>query len=135
AITNRERVGKAQDLLTAGLAPFVERELKSAHGSNWEALTQADELPGGGLHWDSASLLGTMMDHWNEVFKRIFGTAERSLVSELKHWRNEWAHQRPISSEDAERMLDSAERLLKAVSAPEAQEMGRMKSELRRTVI
>ena len=29
AITNHERVGKALDLLKAGLAPFVERELKS----------------------------------------------------------------------------------------------------------
>ena len=31
AITNQERVGKAMDLLRAGLAPFVEREFKSQH--------------------------------------------------------------------------------------------------------
>ena len=30
AITNQERVGKAMDLLRAGLAPFVEREAQSA---------------------------------------------------------------------------------------------------------
>ena len=29
AITNHERVGKAMELLRAGLAPFVEREFKS----------------------------------------------------------------------------------------------------------
>lgn len=29
AITNRERVGKATDLLEEGLGPFVEREFKS----------------------------------------------------------------------------------------------------------
>ncbi len=29
AITNQERVGKAMELLKAGLAPFVEREFKS----------------------------------------------------------------------------------------------------------
>ena len=29
AITNQERVGKAMELLRAGLAPFVEREFKS----------------------------------------------------------------------------------------------------------
>ena len=28
AITNHERVGKALDLLKAGLGPFVEREIK-----------------------------------------------------------------------------------------------------------
>lgn len=32
-ITNRERVGKAVDLLRTGLAPFAEREFKSAHGA------------------------------------------------------------------------------------------------------
>ena len=36
AITNHERVGKALDLLKAGLGPFVEREIKSAMESrNW----------------------------------------------------------------------------------------------------
>jgi len=29
AITNQERVGKAMDLLQAGLAPFVEREVRA----------------------------------------------------------------------------------------------------------
>ena len=31
AITNQDRVGKAMELLRAGLAPFVEREFKSLH--------------------------------------------------------------------------------------------------------
>lgn len=31
AITNQERVGKAVDLLSAGLVPYVEREFTSAH--------------------------------------------------------------------------------------------------------
>ena len=31
AITNQERVGKAMDLLRAGLSPFVEREFTSLH--------------------------------------------------------------------------------------------------------
>ena len=30
AMTNQERVGKAMDLLRAGLAPFVEREVQAA---------------------------------------------------------------------------------------------------------
>ena len=30
AMTNQERVGKAMELLRAGLAPFVEREVQSA---------------------------------------------------------------------------------------------------------
>jgi hypothetical protein len=31
AISNHERVGKGLELLKAGLAPFVERELKAQH--------------------------------------------------------------------------------------------------------
>ena len=39
AITNQERVGKAMDLLRAGLAPFVDREFKSLHKA--QALSEA----------------------------------------------------------------------------------------------
>ena len=39
AITNHEQVGKALELLKAGLGPFVERELKSVYQDR--ALSQA----------------------------------------------------------------------------------------------
>ena len=39
--TNNERVGKALDLLKDGLGPFVERELRSAYGT--EAQSQAKQ--------------------------------------------------------------------------------------------
>lgn len=35
AITNHERVGKALELLKAGLGPFVEREFKAKYGDGW----------------------------------------------------------------------------------------------------
>ena len=73
-----------------------------------------------------------MWDTWNEVFARTLGRAERSLVQELRDARNKWAHQEPFSSDDADRALDSIARLLTAVSAPEADEVGKMKMELRR---
>ncbi|MCL4854411.1 MAG: hypothetical protein KJZ78_23880, partial [Bryobacteraceae bacterium] len=40
ALSNSERVGKALDLLSAGLAPFVERELKAVHGERWEEVAR-----------------------------------------------------------------------------------------------
>jgi hypothetical protein len=70
-----------------------------------------------------------MWDGWEEVFRKTLGRAERSLVSELREWRNRWAHQEPFSSDDAYRVLDSAARLLSTVSAPEAEELERMKHE------
>lgn len=141
AISNQERVGKALEVLRQGLAPFVEREVRSrieAGSLRPEALRRIAEDPKLGnkpiTEWDVAALLKLMWDAWNEVFGRTLGRAERSLVQELRDWRNKWAHQEPFSSDDADRALDSMARLLAAVSAPEADEVNRMKLELRRQV-
>jgi predicted AAA+ superfamily ATPase len=73
-----------------------------------------------------------MWDQWNDVFKKTLGQAERSLVSELRDARNKWAHQEAFTTDDAYRALDSIERLLTAVSAQEAAEVGRQKQEVLR---
>src|ERR1039458_7709615 len=138
AITNQERVGKAMELLRAGLAPFVEREFKNLHQA--QAADAARRYLGDDrtvakkqlVDWDVAALLKLMWETWNEVFKRTLGRAERSLVQELRDFRNKWAHQEPFSSDDADRALDSMVRLLTAVSAPQSDEVGKMKLELRR---
>jgi Swt1-like HEPN/Protein of unknown function (DUF499) len=140
AITNHERVGKALDLLKDGLQPFVEREMKAQHAQMWldqarmsVAETQTRLFSGkGDPHWDSSSLLSVMWNQWNVVFRKTLGQAERTLVSELRDVRNRWAHQNPFSSDDAYRALDSAGRLLTAVSAPQSEEVDKLKMELLR---
>ncbi len=138
AITNQERVGKAMELLRAGLAPFVEREFKSLHQAQAAEAARryfGDDRTVGKkpiAEWDVAALLKLMWEAWNDVFGRTLGRAERSLVQELRDCRNKWAHQEPFSSDDADRALDSMARLLTAVSAPQADEVGKMKMELRR---
>src|SRR5271166_4089628 len=140
AITNHERVGKALDLLKDGLQPFVEREMKAQHSQMWldqarlsVAETQTHLFSGKGEpQWDAASLLSVMWNQWNRVFKKTLGQAERTLVSELRDVRNRWAQQKPFSSDDAYRALDSAERLLTAVSAPQSEEVEKIKMELLR---
>jgi predicted AAA+ superfamily ATPase len=141
AITNQERVGKAMDLLRAGLAPFVEREVQSAVKNTvvrMENIRRFADDPNLGkkpiADWDVAGLLKLMWETWNDVFGRTLGRAERSLIQELRDWRNKWAHQEPFSSDDADRALDSMTRLLSAVSAPQGDEIGKMKMELRRLV-
>ncbi len=141
AVTNQERVGKAMELLRAGLAPFVEREVQSAIRAGtvrMEAVRRFAEDPMLSNkpieQWDAAGLLKLMWETWNDVFRRTLGFAERSLVSELRDVRNKWAHQEPFSSDDTDRALDSMTRLLTAVSAPQADEVGKMKMELRRLV-
>jgi predicted AAA+ superfamily ATPase len=142
AITNRERVGKGLDLLAAGLRPFVERELKSHLGDNWQSsLVDTGSARGPKSKSQSPNLddphvlLGVMWDQWNAVFRGVLGATERSLVSELRAIRNQWAHNEQFSSNDAIRALDSAERLLNAVSAGEsATEVGQMRMDLMRTM-
>ncbi len=138
AITNYERVGKAMEILKQGLGPFVEREFKSTYKD--KALVEAgrylgeDRLLGKKAigEWDAAGLLKLMWDAWNDVFRRTLGPAERSLVNELRDLRNKWAHQQTFSGDDAYRALDSAGRLLTAVSAPQADEIEKIKMELLR---
>src|SRR5215468_8409432 len=140
AITNHERVGKAMDLLKVGLAPFVEREFKNLYAGR--ALAEARRYQGEDrllankklAEWDATALLKLMWESWNDVFHRTLGRSERSYISELRDVRNKCAHQESFSSDDAERALDTAERLLAAVSAPQADEVRKVKLELRRTV-
>jgi predicted AAA+ superfamily ATPase len=140
AIANHERVGKVLDVLKDGLYPFVERELKVQYQQAWfeeaKATLSQQQLNFAGSanapQWDIAAILALMWNQWNVVFRKTLGPAERTLVSELRDTRNKWAHQRPFSTDDAYRALDSAARLLAAVSAPEANEVEKLKMELLR---
>ena len=138
AITNRDRVGKALELLRDGLLPFVERELKAKHGDRWQTEVKAvlsDRRLGGskGKNIKDIAVLLVVMDKvWGQVFGAILGRAERNLVNELVEVRNRWAHQESFSGDDTYRTLDSAGRLATAVSAPEANEIEKLKGELLR---
>ena len=139
AITNHDRVGKALDLLKAGLGPFVEREVRGALESGKLDAHRLRDYGGYRVlgskaipEWDVAGLLKLMWDTWHDVFREILGPAERSLVSELRDHRNKWAHQESFSSDDAYRALDSVGRLLAAVSAPQSEELEKRKLELLR---
>lgn len=138
AITNHERVGKAMELLRDGLAPFIEREIRTLSDSDAKALVMRfssdDRMIANKpfADWDAAALLKLLWESWNDVFRKTLGFSERSIVSELREARNKWAHQAAFSSDDAYRALDSASRLLTAVSAPQSEEIEKMKMELLR---
>jgi predicted AAA+ superfamily ATPase len=140
AITNAERVKRGLDLMREGLVPYVENELKSEYARNWiekarepfktSQKVSVNEDP---LRWDTYALLKVMQSHWRLVFSRTLGKTDRSLVIELENIRNRVAHDENVSTEDALRALDSAERLLKAVSATQAPEVQRLRQELLRS--
>jgi len=141
AITNQDRVGKAMELLRAGLAPFIEREMlrpgpnldqreKRLKGIAKEARLTNQPLS----EWDVSGLLRLMSESWYEAFASALGYAEQALVTELRGVRNDWAHQKPFTSDNTDRALDSMARLLMAISAAEADEVTKMRLELRRLV-
>ena len=136
--TNRERISTALDLLTVGLSPYVEKKLRLIHRDNWTRAVKGsfrDDRSratgdGNGIEWDAHSLLTVMWDQWNSVFRHDLGHSERSLVSELREFRNRWAHQQPFNFDDVFRVLDSVHRLLVAVNAENAIIIQREKADL-----
>jgi len=127
AITNKERVGRSLDLLVEGLRPFIEREVRATNGQ--EPLDR--RLPGSQSQ-DVAELLRLMVQEWNSVFRRTLGRTERSYVPELQDIRNAWAHSESFSYADTYRAADTAGRLLRSVSAKEAEEIEAIATEVQR---
>lgn len=129
ALSNRDRVGRAMELVGAGLGPYVDRRMtrKSTVGGNWKA-----QYPGENLDADPSALIGVILDHWQAVFRDELKTTGRNLVGECRDWRNKWAHHESFSHDDAYRALDSAERLLALIDAPQAGEVGEAKTAVMR---
>lgn len=136
----RERVAQALDALSSGLKPIVEDSLKTIYKERWFHAVQSSFREGRGqanadeqnMVWDAHAVLTVMWDQWNSVFRHRLGGFHRSLVSELREFRNRWAHQEEFDFDDAYRILDSCERLLRAVDAPQAEFVAREKRELLR---
>ncbi len=119
AITNRERVGRALELLKEGLNPYLVREMRGAQGHGWWQAWQPRLASPGNLNANSkpleldiAAQLRIMREEWNAVFGRALGNFERNLVHEISDFRNRWAHQEPFTGDDTDRALDSISRLL-----------------------
>lgn len=136
AISNHERVGKALELLNKGLLLYVEQEMKAVHKDKWREVAQQaiKDIPAikdkKNKEWDTQKILTIIWHQWDSVFSKTLGRSERSIVSELRDIRNNWAHQQNFTTDDAYRGIDSVTRLLTAVAAPEAQLAEEQKKEL-----
>jgi len=129
ALSNRDRVGKALELLGRALGPYIDRRMmkKSSTGGHWRAAysdVNVDE--------DPSAQINVVLDNWQDVFRQELGSTGRNLLGEVRDWRNKWAHNEPFSHDDAYRALDTVERLLVLIDAPQATEVGATKTELMR---
>ena len=136
--SNHQRVTIALEALTEGLVPFVEGKLRAVYKDRWvraamgsfrddHARTSED---GSSIVWDAHALLTVMWDQWNSIFRNDLSHSERSLVSELREFRNKWAHQQQFDFDDTFRILDSTRRLLESVKAPNVELVRSEKNDL-----
>jgi hypothetical protein len=120
--TPQDRISRALDILVEEWAPFIRQEMSRVHGARADDLI-AQQVRGD-RHVAAARLvdpltdphvlLSLVWDQWNNCFRQKMGIFERSLVSELREYRNHLAHQSFLTEDDAFRVLDSVQRLLTA---------------------
>ncbi len=128
----------ALEALTEGLIPFVEGKLRTIYRDRWVRTAMGsfrDEhtrisADGSAIIWDAHALLTVMWDQWNAIFRNDLSHSERSLVSELREYRNKWAHQQQFDFDDTFRILDSTRRLLDAIKAPNVELVRNEKNDL-----
>jgi predicted AAA+ superfamily ATPase len=142
AISNRDRVSKGFDVLSAGLLEFVDRQMISAAeaiGDDWiKIIEKRDEAKNGVKKIyekeDPAIQLKVITEEWR-VFGKVLSRAQQSLASELREVRNSWAHSKKFDNDDTYRILDTMERLLIAAGAPvEGETIRQMRQDHQRLV-
>ena len=147
ALSNRDRVGQAFEVLAVGLDEFITRVLapELTDGADWtmvlaikdekssgRARTYSRHDPQCSLRLLSENVTGAVKPGWFP-FNEHLSPSERALASELREARNTWAHHGSFTVDDAYRALDTMERLLRAAGAPaQAEEVKRRRVDLRR---
>ena len=134
ALSNRDRIGRAFELLATGLELFVNSRMRAVHGGDWlESFTKPDFRSETSVTLrDPAVQLRVMAEMWDPVFRKELTRPDRTLIFELRDVRNRWAHNDAFNADDTYRALDSIERLLVAVDAKESAEVGMSKADFMR---
>lgn len=126
ALSNRERVGRAFDLLSEGLQDIVDEVMSQVFNTmQWDqAWARLDankrgQAPRSISKVDVQVQLRAITEYGRE-FSNLLSRPQQSYASELREYRNLWAHSASFSAEEALRALDTIERLLKAVDSPDS---------------
>lgn len=141
ALSNRDRVTKAFELLSEGLLDTVDEVMTAVfHSPDWPELwAEKDAQKHGGpkrkLTKHDPQVQLRAITEFGREFNSLLAIAQRAYASELRDTRNAWAHNEPVSSDDALRALDTAERLLSAVgSVDSAEDIKKLRLDLQRNV-
>ncbi|MCK9893897.1 Swt1 family HEPN domain-containing protein [Frankia sp. AgB32] len=150
ALSNRDRIDRMFQILAPTLDDFISSVIgqdDQALGAEWTKLVQAKDVKNGasatkGYDPLDPQLQFRMLTEGNITgghkpgwypFNQVVGRAGETYASELREARNDWAHNRPFTDDDAYRALDTGERLLKLIKAnAEADAVGGIRQNLRR---
>src|ERR1700758_2488638 len=129
ATSNRDRVGKMFEIAAPVLDEFLQHTLKDnlPDDADWTLLVAAkDEQKGIAgkkysrtdpqvqLRMLTENIPPQLKPGWFP-FDGLLSQVHKSYASELRDYRDAWAHNKPFTDDDAYRALDTGERLLVAV--------------------
>ncbi|EWT02612.1 ATPase AAA [Intrasporangium oryzae NRRL B-24470] len=131
ALSNRDRIGQLFAVIAPPLEHFITSTLEPhlQPGTPWtRVVTVVEGDNGKGIHaGDPAVQLKLLSQNYTGRFKRgwlpfkgILTRTHEAYAGELLQVRNDWAHLKSFSDDDAYRALDTAERLMNAISAGDA---------------
>ena len=120
------------DAFREGLEPWVRKELIRLHAAGWEqkargSLSTLSGGAGGELHLDVQALVSIILDPGHAGFAVLRNPTTRSMVHEVRAARNTYAHQGVFSDRDADRALDTMERVLGAIGSTEAETVRKLR--------
>ncbi|GAA2003805.1 Swt1 family HEPN domain-containing protein [Nocardiopsis rhodophaea] len=135
AQSNRDRINKMFEILAPPLDDYISAAIgkRTQTGAEWTKLVEDKDAKNGasGKQYDpldpqvqlrmltESTITANVRQGWYPFRERL-GHAGLSFASELRDVRNKWAHNGSFSDDDAYRALDTGERLLQLVNAPDA---------------
>ncbi|MGP5641612.1 Swt1 family HEPN domain-containing protein [Brachybacterium tyrofermentans] len=144
AASNREYVGRALEILAEALDPFIEHVVAPhlpAGITGWEQVVQAKDASngrGGGTYERTDPqlqfrIITERMGELGFLFNGALSRTEQGYATELWSVRNDWAHNRAFSGDQARRALETVELLLRPAGAVRgADAVRRMRLEIQR---
>jgi predicted AAA+ superfamily ATPase len=139
AKSNRQRVDDVLQLVGLGLRPFVEGELSRIYpGDDWAGDAAArgnwsHEKAGKKPNPDDEDFLcWVVINHWQNVFRKVLGPIERGYITELREARGRFAHREGFTMDATARVCDTAYLLLSSIGAPEASQVDEIRTEVQR---
>ncbi len=133
---NQERVNKSLNLLAQGLYRYIEQEMKEVYPDNWLQKAKSslqDQQAAKKRNFqkifpqDVSLQLKLIIKQWDGVFKNKLSKPQIAIVEELIEVRNNCAHQSTFSTDDTYEALYLIAKFIKAIDAPEAQELAKEK--------